>query len=283
MILPDKAAAIEPIIDIRIIKSDFPQYYRCLGEDELQPYKILLCSNLIAHNEELQEKLILIYDTKLVIIKIVNGRISKMNINFVDINYVVNEGRPNSYCITIDYMDDLKEQIFFDSDEDGLVNGLLVELRKKLMENTFITEKVDYLDSAFSDTEENKYDSASIAREAVMDGAKILYSLRQKKVYNHPGLLFNRVVTQAHFTVVCNKEVIIFMENINSWPNHNITGDLIHIPLGALKNIALEATGKGMIMKYVFNTDTRLELFYENERTDQLLKVMSFINNMIVR
>ncbi|EMS70303.1 hypothetical protein [Ruminiclostridium cellobioparum] len=283
MISSDRAVTAEPIIDIKILKDKFPQYYRCLGQDELQPHKIVLCSNLIANKDELLEKLIMIYSTKLVIIKIINGSISKMNLGFEDINYVVNEGQPNSYCISIDYRNGLKERIFFDSNVNELVNGLLVELRKKLIENTFITEKLDYSDIAFSDTEENIYTGALLAKNAVIDKASVLCSLKQKKVYHHPGLLFNKVMTHAHFTIVCKQEIIIFMENDNSRPNHNITGDLIHIPLRALKNIALEATGKGMKMKYVFNTDKKMEIFYENERTDQLLKIMSYINSMIVR
>ncbi len=283
MISSDRAVAAEPIIDIKILKNKFPQYYRCLGENELQPYKIVLCSNLIAHREELLEKIIMIYGTKLVIIKNINSNISKMNLDFADINYVVNEGQPNSYCITINYKNDLKERIFFDSNVNDLVKNLLVELRKKLIENTFINEREEYSEPAFSDTEENIYAGALLAKDAVIDKTSVLCSLKQKKVYNHPGLLFNKVMTQSHFSVVCKKEIIIFMENNNSRPSHNITGDLIHIPLRALKNIALEATGKGMKMKYVFNSDQKLELFYENERTDQLLKIMSYINSMIVR
>ncbi len=282
MFSADRTGATEPIIDIDALKNQFPQYYSCLSQDEIQPYKIILCSGLLTKKDELLEKLVLIYRDNLIIIKNISGRISKLKLNFSDINYVINEGRPNSNSITIDYKYDLRERIYYDLEVNDLVNGLLLELRKKLIENTLLLEKDDYSDLNFSDAEENKYQGAVVAKAAVMDKASILCSLKQKKIHHYPGLVFSKVITLTHFTVVCKKEIIIFMEKVNYRANHTISGDIIHIPLGALKNVALEATGKGMIMKYTFNTEKKLEMFYENERTDQLLKIMSYINSMLV-
>ncbi len=283
MFSSDRSIATEPIIDIDSLKTYFPQYYSCLREDELKPYKIILCTNLLLHREESLEKLILIYSSKLLIIKNINNSISKLKLAFEEINFVVNEGLPNSNCITIDYKSELMERFFYDSNVNDLVNGLLVELRKKLIESSFCTEEENNSDFAFSDAEENKYLGAAIARAAILEKATIICSIKQKKVYNYPGLVFSKIVTPTHFTMMTKNEIVIFIERITSRASHNISGDLIHVPLRALKNVTLEATGKGMIMKYIFNSERKLELFYENERTDQLLKIMSYINSLISR
>ena len=282
MFSPDRSIATEPIIDIDSLKTYFPQYYSCLSEAELKPYKIILCSNLMLHREESLEKIILIYSSKLLIIKNINSNISKLKLTFEEINFVVNEGLPNSNCITIDYKSELMERIFYDSNVNDLVNGLLVELRKKLIENSFCQEE-NYSDFAFSDAEENKYLGAAIAKAAILEKATIICSLKQKKVYNYPGLVFSKIMTPTHFTIMTRNEMVIFIERTTSRANHNFSGDLIHVPLRALKNVTLEATGKGMIMKYIFNSERKLKLFYENERTDQLLKIMSYINSLISR
>ncbi|MDF2987250.1 MAG: hypothetical protein K0R50_2760 [Eubacterium sp.] len=280
MISADRANTTGPIINIEVLKNGFPKYYGCLGQDELQPDKIILCSSLIEKSDELLEKVILVYSTKLIIIKNLNSYLSKYKLNYEDINYIILEGMPNPYSITIDYKYDLKERIFYDAKSYDLVYELVSDLRKKFLDSTVLE---DYSDFAFSDVEEKTYPGASIARAGVLEQGSVLCSLKQKRIFDHPGLVFRKFITKTHFSVVCKKEIIIFFEKINSRINHNFSGDLIHIPLKALKNVSLEATGKGMILKYLFNTDRRLELFYDNDSTDQLLKIMSYINSMITR
>ncbi len=281
MVSSDGYIATEPIININILKNAYPAYYNCLNEDELQPYKIILCSNLIGKREEFAEKIILLYNTEFIMFKNVNSKISKYKLLLEEINFLVNEGLPHSYCIAIDYRNALSERIYYDSEVNDLVSGLLNELRKKLIESTSIAERVDYSDLAFSDMEFNKYPGAEFAKSGILDKNSVLCSLMQRKVYNHPGLVFSKVLTNAHFTVICKKEILVFMERSSTRVNHSISGDLIHIPLRALKNISIEATGKGMLLKYLFNSNRKLELFYENQSTDQLLKIMSYVNSMI--
>lgn len=283
MISADRSNTTGPIINIEVLKNGFPKYYSCLSHDELQPYKIILCSGLIEKKEELLEKIILVYSTKLIIIKNINANISKYKLNYDDINYITLEGMPDPYCITIDYKYDLKERVFCNTEAFDLVYELIRDLRKKILNSISLEEREDYSDIAFSDMEEKKYPGASIARTSVLEQDSVLCSLKQRRIFDHPGLVFRKFITKTHFTLVCKKEIIIFFEKINSRINHNFSGDLIHIPLKALKNVSLEATGKGMILKFLFNTDKKLELFYDNDRTDQLLKIMSYINSMITR
>ncbi len=283
MISADRSNNTGPIITIEVLKNGFPKYYGCLSHDELQPYKIILCSSLIEKKEELLEKIILVYSTKLIIIKNINANISKYKLNYDDINYITLEGMPDPYCITIDYKYDLKERVFCNAEAFDLVYELIRDLRKKILNSISLEEREDYSDIAFSDMEEKKYPGASIARASVLEQDSVLCSLKQRRIFDHPGLVFRKFITKTHFTVVCKKEIIIFFEKINSRINKNFSGDLIHIPLKALKNVSLEATGKGMILKFLFNTDKKLELFYDNDRTDQLLKIMSYINSMITR
>lgn len=178
----DRSSATEPIIDIDSLKAYFPQYYSCLSEAELNPYKIILCSNLMLQREESFEKLILIYSSKLLIIKNLNNSISKLKLAFEEINFVVNEGLPNSKCITIDYKYEFVERIYYDSNVNDLVNGLLVELRKKLIENSFYAEEENYSDLAFSDAEENKYLGAAIAKGSYWRRLQ-LYAVLSKRKY----------------------------------------------------------------------------------------------------
>ncbi len=283
MISADRSNTTGPIINIEVLKNGFPKYYGCLSHDELQPYKIILCSGLIEKKEELLEKIILVYSTKLIIIKNINANISKYKLNYDDINYITLEGMPDPYCITIDYKYDLKERVFCNTEAFDLVYELIRDLRKKILNSISLEEREDYSDIAFSDMEEKKYPGASIARASVLEQDSVLCSLKQRRIFDHPGLVFRKFITKTHFTLVCKKEIIIFFEKINSRINNNFSGDLIHIPLKALKNVSLEATGKGMILKFLFNTDKKLELFYDNDRTDQLLKIMSYINSMITR
>lgn len=283
MVISDKPFAAEPIIDVNVLKGQFHQYYNCLKEEEIQPYKIILCSRLTPRKPEESEKLLLIYGSVLIIIKNNNEAISKLKLDYNDINFLVRETGSTVNSVTIDYKSGLKERIFYDAMASGLVNGLLLELRKKLVEKVCDSHRSDLSDPAFSDAEENTYFGAHMAREAVMDKAEVLCSLKQKKVYNHPGLLFSKVITQTHFTLLCKKEILIFMERASTRENHNIEGDLLYISLSSLRNVSLEATGKGMLLKYVFHTERVVELFYENESTDQLLKVMSYINSMTAR
>ncbi len=283
MISEDRSNTTGPIINIEVLKNGFPKYYGCLSHDELQPYKIILCSGLIEKKEELLEKIILVYSTKLIIIKNINANISKYKLNYDDINYITLEGMPDPYCITIDYKYDLKERVFCNAEAFDLVYELIRDLRKKILNSISLEEREDYSDIAFSDMEEKKYPGASIARASVLEQDSVLCSLKQRRIFDHPGLVFRKFITKTHFTVVCKKEIIIFFEKINTRINNNFSGDLIHIPLKALKSVSLEATGKGMILKFLFNTDKKLELFYDNDRTDQLLKIMSYINSMITR
>jgi len=284
MVISDKPFAAEPIIDVNVLKSQFHQYYNCLSEDEIQPYKIIWCSGLTLHyRADAPEKLLLIYGSLLVIIKNINGTLSKLKLDYKDINFLVEETGSTVNCITIDYKSGLKERIFYDSIVSNLVNDLLLELRKKLVQKVPEVHRGDLPDPAFSDAEENNYPGALVARAAVMDKSSVLCSLKQKKLYDHPGLLFRKVITRTHFTIVCQKEILIFMEQANTRENHNMEGELLYISLSSLRNVSLEATGKGMLLKYIFTTERILELFYENERTDKLLKVMSYINSMTAR
>ncbi len=281
MISADKSYIADPIIDMGILRREFPQYYSYLGVDELQPRKIILCSNLIIKKDDALEKIIFIYRDRLVILKYINGNISKYTLEYSDIDYVVKEGVPEPYCITIEYKSELKERIFYDRIAYATVDSLLYELRSSLADHVSSGVENSQAEFAFSDLEENKYPGAAIAKAAVIDRSSVICSLKQKRVYDRLGLIFRKTVTYTHFTVVCKKELLIFFEKSSSRHEHTVSGDLIHISINALKNISIEATGTGMLLKYQFNSGRKMQLFYENERTDQLLKIMSYINGLI--
>ncbi len=281
MVSSDRYVAPEPIINIDILKASFPAYYNLLNQDELQPYKIILCSNLSGKKEEAAETIILLYNSEFIMLKNVTNGISKHKLLLEDVNFLVNEGVPHSYCIVIDYKHAQNERIYYDSKVNDLVRGILTEFRIKLLESMRIDERSACSELAFSDMELNKYPGAAIAKSLILDENSVLCSLMQRKVHNHPGLLFSKVVTNTHFTVVCKREIIIFMERSSTRVSRDISGDLIHIPLRALRNISIEATGKGMLLKYLFNSNRKLELFYENQSTEQLLKIMSYVNSLI--
>jgi hypothetical protein len=87
--------------------------------------------------------------------------------------------------------------------------------------------------------------------------------------------------SQTHYTIVSNNEIVVFKEKYEPMDDKDICGDLIFIPLNSVKSVSLESTDKGMLMKYMFSTKKTFELFYQNEKTDELLKAMSYINGVI--
>lgn len=282
MNLTSKTFVMEPIIyDIDILSKEYPQYFNYLSTDELQPDKIILCSNLNLRKIDSIDKILLLYSKRLIILKNINDTILKNIVDYTDINYVISEGMPNPSSITIEYRADGRERFFFDTKATTLVEALVTDFRK------FTTTKVDIQTVekipmiTFSDLQENKYIGATIAKKAVMDKNKVICSLKQRRIFDLSWWFFRNIVTQAHFTVICQNEIIIFWENRSAKRKRGICGDLIFISIGALKNASIEATGKGMILRYLFKTDRKLEFFYENERTDELLKIMSFINGTI--
>jgi hypothetical protein len=280
MISMDKYSTSGSLIyNIEVIKKEYSQCYNSLSSNELEPYKIILSSNLILKKNESLEKILLFYTRKLIILKKQDDRVSKHIIQYSDINYIVNEGVPDSSCLTIVYASDTKEKIIYDSKASGIVESMLYDLRKFTVAEIRNIESIS--DATLSDLDESEYIGASIAEKALLDKCAVIFSLKQKRVYDYAWWLFRRTITQAHFTIICNNEIVIFLENSNSKSKKSINGDLVFIPIKALKSTSIEATGKGMILRYQFYSHTKYELFFENERTDELLKVMSFLNGMI--
>lgn len=277
MISANKSFSQGPIINIGILKSEFPKFYSCLESDELSPTHILVCSRLISKRDDLLEKLIFVYEELFVVLKSVNDKISKHRIEFNDINCIVLEDAPKTTCIAIDYKADLKEKIFFAENSFEIIDSLISNVRRKLFIKFDNSKDMNFCEVAFSDLDENKYPGAAMARRSVVDKQTALCGIKQKRVYKPFGLLFKRQMTQTHFTLLCQNEIIIFLEK-SSKVNGEVTGDLIHVSFGSLKNVSVEATGKGMLLKYLFRSGRKLEFFYENERTEQLLKLMSFVN-----
>ncbi len=281
MISANRAFDLEPLIDIKTLKSKFPQYYKYLYGDELQPNKIVLCSNLILKKDDTLEKILLVYKDRFIIIKSINGNITKYIIEYKDIDYIVSEGMPNPSGIAVEYRTDARERIFYDAEGMEIVNTLLLELRKNINMAVNIIQREGIPELAFSDMEAKKYAGAVIANNALLDKASAVCSIKQKRIYTRVGYLFRRTLTQTHFTIVCKREIVIFREKGKARTGDSVSGDLMYIPLGAIKNVSIEATGKGMILKYLFNSNRKLELYYENERTDQLLKLMSYLNGQV--
>lgn len=280
MISVDKAFDLGPSITMDFLKNEFPQYYKQLDEIELQPVKIILCSGLISRKDDTLEKILLVYSDRYVIIKSINKSIYKYIIEYKDIDYILKEGVPYPGSIVIEYKSDARERIFYDEKSSEVIDLLLLELRKNIAGLAKINYETDP-GLSFSDMEEKKYPGAAIVRNALLNPSYAVCSLFQKKLNNRFGLLFRKTLTETHFTVVCKGEVIIFREKGRKMNGSGIWGDLLHIPLGAVRNVSIEATGEGMILRYLFNSNRKLEIFYENERTDQLLKIMSYINGLI--
>lgn len=283
MISANRAYDLEPLININTLKNEFPQYYKYLYGDELQPNKIILCSRLILKREDTLEKILLVYKERFVIIKSINGNITKYIVEYKDIDYIVSEGMPTPSGIAVEYRTDVRERIFYDEKGLEIIDNLLLELRKNIDMASDIIHDENTPELAFSDMEAQKYSGAVIANKAVLDKASALCSLKQKRIYTRAGFLFRRTLTPTHFTIICKKEIIIFREKGKSGNGDSVSGDLILIGLGAIKNLSIEATGEGMILKYLFHSNRKLELFYENERTGQLLKIMSYINGLVTK
>jgi hypothetical protein len=285
MISADKPFDMEQKINnIEILKNEYAHYYNGLRADELQPYKIILGSTLVFNKNDIIDKVILLYESRLIILKNINGSVTKHIIEYTDINYIINEGIPNPSCIIIEYGSDGKEEIHYDSKALSIANSLLSDLRnftvaKVEVENVKNNENIS--GETFSNLKEIKYMGYSFAEKALLDKGVIICSLNQRRVYDRAWWVFRKTVTQNHFTIICNNEIVIFLEKCNPKRQWSISGDLIFIPLKTLKCTSIEATGKGMIMRYLFNSGKKYELFYENQRTDELLKIMSFLNGSI--
>jgi hypothetical protein len=271
---------IDTIIDdIEILKKDYFNYYNCLCADELQPCKIINCVNLVIKKNYPRDKMILFYTDRLIVLKYVNDRISKNTILYSGINYIVYGGVPYLSRLTIYYNYNEKEKISFDSSSNDIVNFLLSDLRKSISQRGEIAEPENV--SIIADFAENKQIGALIARKAMINEQSVLACIKQKKVYDRGWSVRRKLLTQAHCSILSNSEVVVLLQNSRSKKEKDINGDLVFIPIQALKSTSIEATGKGMVMKYLFCSDMKYQLFYENERTDELLKIMSFLNGII--
>jgi len=282
MISADKPFDMEQKLkDLEMIKNEYASYYSCLRADELQPSKIIIGSNLTIKKNDAGEKVILLYQSRLIILKNINESVTKHIIEYSDINYIINEGMPNPSCLIIEYGSDGKEEILYDSKAYSIVNSLLSDLRSFTVANPKVGAVENISDDVFSELKENKYIGASIAKKALLDNNVIICSLKQRRIYDRVWWILRKAVTQNHFTIICNNEIVIFLEKCNTKRQWFTSGDLIFIPIKTLKCTSIEVTGKGMIMRYLFHSDRKYELFYENERTDELLKIMAFINGRI--
>lgn len=107
--------------DIELLKNEYEEYYDTLLQAELSPVNIIICSSLTNDKHSVFEKILLLYENKIVVLKKVNGRISKYSIEYNDINYIVIEGLPKPVCLNIYYK------------EEGREGYSLILLQKKLL------------------------------------------------------------------------------------------------------------------------------------------------------
>ncbi len=282
MISMDNYSAVEPLEGkIEVLKKGYIEYYNSLREDEFHPQKIIISSDLLVIENESLEKVILLYSNKLIILKRVDNNILKNILEYNDINYIVDEEISSSSCLTILYGTDREERIFYDSKGYSIAKALLYDLRKLIVSKAAILKGESKPNYKLSDLEQSSYIGASIAKNAILDNSAIIGSLQQKRVYNYSWWILRKILTNTHVTIINENEVVVFIEKFNDKRKRNVSGDLFFIPIKALMSISIEATGKGMIMRYLFYSGRKFELFYQNEKTDELLKVMSFINGIL--
>lgn len=128
---------------------------------------------------------------------------------------------------------------------------------------------------------EPEYIGKVLTTEALFKHQISVLELYQRRVYDRYWSIFRKIITQTHYSIVSNNEIVVFKEKYEPMDDKDICGDLIFIPLNSVKSVSLESTDKGMLMKYMFSTKKTFELFYQNEKTDELLKAMSYINGVI--
>lgn len=276
-----KSGDTDTIIDnIEMLRKDYTHYYNSLSIDELEPCKVVICSYL--HKNELHEDILLLYSSNLIILKKLISKVSKKIIQYTDINYIISEGMPDPFCITIHYNLNEEEKLYFEPGKNDIINSLLFDLRRLVALK--IEDDIGEIESNISlyDLEKDKYIGATITKDVLMKEQSVICSIKQRTIYSHGWSILRKIISKTHYTVLCNDEIVIFLERTNSKSQQNNIGDLIFIPIKALKCTSIEATGKGMIMRYQFS-DSKYELFYENEQTDDLLKIMSYINGKIAK
>ncbi len=264
--------------DIGLLKNEYEEYYNALIQSELNPVNILLCSSLTTEKHNAFEKILLIYEDRIVVLKKVNGSISKYNIEYNDINYIVIEGLPKPVCLNIYYKEEGRERVFFDSFAEEIMNRLVKELRKLIIQGGGLNEAVKLFEY---NSEEPVYIGQTLTTEALFKNQISVCELYQRRVYDRYWSIFRKIITQTHYSIVSNNEMVVFKEKYEPMDDKDICGDLIFIPLNSVKNVSLEATEKGMVLRYTFCCKKTFELFYQNEKTDELLKAMSYINGVI--
>ncbi|HEX2925981.1 MAG TPA: hypothetical protein VHP38_06950 [Ruminiclostridium sp.] len=265
--------------DIGFLKNEYGDYYGSLLQEERSPLSILLCSALVAEKHNSFEKILLIYTDRIIVLKKVNGVISKYPIEYGNINYIVMEGLPHPGCLIIHFSEEGREKIFFDSFAEDAIKRLAVDLRKMIAPGSGPCNEAGRSIENMED--KSAYIGKTLAFEALFENQTCMCSLSQRRVYERYWSIFRKIVTQTHYSIVSTNEVLVFMEKYEPTDEKDICGDLIFIPLNSVKKVSLEATERGMIMKYKFNTLKTFELFYQNERTEELLQAMSFINGAI--
>ncbi len=264
--------------DIGLLKNEYEEYYNALIQSELNPVNILLCSSLTTEKHNAFEKILLIYEDRIVVLKKVNGSISKYNIEYNDINYIVIEGLPKPVCLNIYYREEGRERVFFDPFAEEIMNRLVKELRKLIIQGGGLNEAVKLFEY---NSEEPVYIGQTLTTEALFKNQISVCELYQRRVYDRYWSIFRKIITQTHYSIVSNNEMVVFKEKYEPMDDKDICGDLIFIPLNSVKNVSLEATEKGMVLRYTFCCKKTFELFYQNEKTDELLKAMSYINGVI--
>ncbi len=264
--------------DIELLKNEYEEYYDTLLQAELSPVNIIICSSLTNDKHSVFEKILLLYENKIVVLKKVNGRISKYSIEYNDINYIVIEGLPKPVCLNIYYKEEGRERIFFDSFAEEIINRIVKEVREFITKGR-TSEEVAKLSEYAS--YEPEYIGKVLTTEALFKHQISVLELYQRRVYDRYWSIFRKIITQTHYSIVSNNEIVVFKEKYEPMDDKDICGDLIFIPLNSVKSVSLESTDKGMLMKYMFSTKITFELFYQNEKTDELLKAMSYINGVI--
>ncbi len=264
--------------DIELLKSEYEEYYNILIQGELSPINILMCSSLTNEKNNAFEKFLLLYEDRIIVLKKVNGNISKHAIEYNDINYIVIEGLPKPVCLNLYYKEEGRERIFFDSFAEEIMDRLVKELRKLIIHGRVTEETVNLFEN---NSDEREYIGKALTTQALFKNQVSVCELYQKRVYDRYWSIFRKVSTQTHYSIVSNSEMVVFKEKFEPVDDKDICGDLIFIPLTSVKNVSLESTDKGMVLKYMFYTTKTFELFYQNEKTDELLKAMSYINGVI--
>lgn len=264
--------------DIELLKSEYEEYYNILIQAELSPINILMCSSLTNEKNNAFEKFLLLYEDRIIVLKKVNGNISKHAIEHSDINYIVIEGLPKPVCLNLYYKEEGRERIFFDSFAEEIMDRLVKELRKLIIHGRVTEETVNLFEN---NSDEREYIGKALTTQALFKNQVSVCELYQKRVYDRYWSIFRKVSTQTHYSIVSNSEMVVFKEKFEPVDDKDICGDLIFIPLSSVKNVSLESTDKGMVLKYMFYTTKTFELFYQNEKTDELLKAMSYINGVI--